>query len=423
MEREKLWLGQQLRQQEQKEWPQDAPQYRGVNLGGWLVLESWMYPDWWHMTGVPLWKGEFQFNEILKDKALPLLRAHWDQWVTRDELVRLKDAGITYLRIPIGYWILGKEWLLPGDTYQPGGWPYLERALGWASELGLKCIIDLHGAPGAQNGNDNSGFSGGNTAINWTQPSNLARTTDVLVYLAQNLTKLNASKEMEGSIAGLCLLNEPWTTAVGGPVQLDTLKSWLQTTTDAVLATGWKGDVWFPDGFALDWDGWRDFLTPPEYPRNIFADAHIYMMFDDAVADLDAAGQAQNFCREDNHYRQQLERAGGVGSGVVVGEYSMDFRKWPTSFPYSNETLTGLQDLLLVQQHLYNVIGDKRENAAVGGFFWSFKSLGRVDIQTFDQSDLAVDNSFNNLHSPWSYLSLLTDGVASPNLAKATPPC
>jgi len=106
--------------------------------------------------------------------------------------------------------------------------------------------------------------TGGNTAINWTQPSNLARTTDVLVYLAQNLTKLNASKEMEGkpslppslplslppslapcrlllmapppslppsfsptgSIAGLCLLNEPWTTAVGGPVQLDTLKSW-----------------------------------------------------------------------------------------------------------------------------------------------------------------------------------------------------
>ena len=29
-----------------------------------------------------------------------------------------------------------------------------------------------------------------------------------------------------------------------------------------------------------------------------------------------------------------------------------DFRKWPTSFPYSNETLTGLQDLLLVQQHV-----------------------------------------------------------------------
>ena len=26
--------------------PSYYPQYRGVNVGGWLVLESWMYPDW-----------------------------------------------------------------------------------------------------------------------------------------------------------------------------------------------------------------------------------------------------------------------------------------------------------------------------------------------------------------------------------------
>lgn len=120
-----------------------------------------MYPDEWAKTGVKMWQGEYQFIEALgKKKATDFLHAHWDKWVTREDFERLKAGGITHLRIPIGYWILGKDFLRPNDTYIPGGWPYLERALGWASELGLKCIIDLHGAPGAQNGNDNSGFSG-----------------------------------------------------------------------------------------------------------------------------------------------------------------------------------------------------------------------------------------------------------------------
>jgi hypothetical protein len=33
MEREKVWIGQQLQQQEQEEWPQDSPQYRGKCKG------------------------------------------------------------------------------------------------------------------------------------------------------------------------------------------------------------------------------------------------------------------------------------------------------------------------------------------------------------------------------------------------------
>ncbi len=65
---------------------------------------------------------------------------------------------------------------------QVGGWFYLQRAMGWAKQLGMQMIIDLHGAPGSQNGHDNSGFSG---AINWQNSNNIQRTIDVLVYLAK----------------------------------------------------------------------------------------------------------------------------------------------------------------------------------------------------------------------------------------------
>lgn len=49
--------------------------------------------------------------------------------MTKADLQTLKDAGVTHLRIPIGYWILGDEWLTEGEAYLPGGWPYLERCV------------------------------------------------------------------------------------------------------------------------------------------------------------------------------------------------------------------------------------------------------------------------------------------------------
>ncbi len=46
------------------------------------------------------------------------------------------------------------------DVLTPPQYPYLIRAVQWASELGLSVVMDLHGAPGSQNGQDNSGLIG-----------------------------------------------------------------------------------------------------------------------------------------------------------------------------------------------------------------------------------------------------------------------
>lgn len=239
------------------------PQYRGVNLGGWLVLESWMYPEWWKTTGVTPWRGEMQFvAELGKEKAKELLEKHWDTWVTKDDLKTLKDAGVEHLRVPVGYWLMGQEYIKEDETYLPGGYPYLLRLLGWCKEMGLKAIIDLHGAPGSQNGHDNSGFQGGNYAIQWDKPENLQRTTEVLVAMAKNFTEVNNQAAYKDSVLGLCILNEPWTERVMGTVKMDTLKEWVQDATDAIIAAGWKGApscfafVWFGFGFRLvgmDW--------------------------------------------------------------------------------------------------------------------------------------------------------------------------
>lgn len=66
---------------------------------------------------------------------------------------RVVDFGrcirLNHVRVPIGYW----AWEVgPGEPYIQGQLPYLRQAVNWAADYGLKVVIDLHGAPGSQNG-------------------------------------------------------------------------------------------------------------------------------------------------------------------------------------------------------------------------------------------------------------------------------
>jgi glucan 1,3-beta-glucosidase len=56
---------------------------------------------------------------------------------------------LNHVRIPIGYWAYDVG---PGEPFFQGQRHYLAKAIGWAKQYGIKVIIDLHGAPGSQNG-------------------------------------------------------------------------------------------------------------------------------------------------------------------------------------------------------------------------------------------------------------------------------
>ena len=62
---------------------------------------------------------------------------------------------LNHVRIPIGYWAYDVG---PGEPYFQGQREYLGKAIGWAKEYGIKVIVDLHGAPGSQNGYAQSPF-------------------------------------------------------------------------------------------------------------------------------------------------------------------------------------------------------------------------------------------------------------------------
>ena len=124
------------------------------------------------------------------------LQPHWSTWITADDFAEIASFGINFVRIPIGYWSVTP---LPGDPYVQGAYPYLAQAIDWAGSNGIKVMIDLHGAPGSQNGFDNSGHKG---PIDWTDGDTIDQTHAAL-------NKVRDDHAGNPTVAAIELVNEP----------------------------------------------------------------------------------------------------------------------------------------------------------------------------------------------------------------------
>ena len=138
-----------------------------------------------------------------------------DQFTPTD-MKAIKRAGLTHIRIPVGYWLFGD--IRDGEPWVAGGVDHLYAALDWASQQGLKVVLDVHCGPGSQNGFDNSGKKG---ALHWNDFAyradgskyypNIDRTVDFLGTLSDHF----ASK-----IWALEILNEPFITIDEGVLKV-----------------------------------------------------------------------------------------------------------------------------------------------------------------------------------------------------------
>lgn len=140
------------------------------------------------------------------ENARAVLEHHWDTFITRSDLEYLASIGINTVRLPIGYWNLGPVFC-QGTDFEPVGdvyrnsWLRILRTINWAAELDIGVLVDLHGAPGSQNGQSHSGISTGKANL-FNDPYNIRKTIDILVYLAQQFATVT-------NVVGIQILNEP----------------------------------------------------------------------------------------------------------------------------------------------------------------------------------------------------------------------
>lgn len=167
----------------------DVEFLRGVNLGGWLVLEKWMTPSLFAGTGAV---DEYTFMQTAGAKEK--IEHHRRTFITEDDFAWLAKNGINAVRIPVGYWIFD------GDGPYTPAIAYLDFAIKMAEKYGIKVLIDLHGAKGSQNGRDHSGRVG---------KSNWYKNADYREETIQVLEKLAWRYRDRLCVWGIELLNEP----------------------------------------------------------------------------------------------------------------------------------------------------------------------------------------------------------------------
>ena len=140
------------------------------------------------------------------DNARTVLERHWDTFINETDFQNLARIGINTVRLPIGYWNLGPDFMQAtafesvAQVYR-NCWPRIVRAINQAGHFGIGVLVDLHGAVGSQNGQQHSGVSDGVTSL-FSVPSNMDKTIEVLRFLTQELAGVN-------NVVGIQILNEP----------------------------------------------------------------------------------------------------------------------------------------------------------------------------------------------------------------------
>jgi hypothetical protein len=131
-------------------------QQQSVNLGSLFVLESWMVPSLFACAAQPA-VSELDVANGWGGSARALLERHWDTWITEKDFQWMATIGVNTVRLPLGYWHLptehttGTAYESVGHIYE-GAWARVIRTVSMAADHGIGVLIDLHGAPGSQNG-------------------------------------------------------------------------------------------------------------------------------------------------------------------------------------------------------------------------------------------------------------------------------
>ncbi|KAK5107653.1 hypothetical protein LTR62_000934 [Meristemomyces frigidus] len=370
---------------------------RGVNLGGWLILEEWMYDDDSIFSGTDA-TDQWTFDSTPGAEAA--LHNHWDTYINETDFAWMAKAGFTHVRIPIGYWAYNNS----NTPYITGADAILEKAIGWARQYGMWVMIDCHGSPGSQNGQMHSGHSG---SVDWQTPDNLGLSIDVLNTIG---SKYGAMKYAD-VVMGIEIVNEPSTNDGNDPEvtmtfaknAYDTIK-YVAANPDLYVITH---DAWLG---ASKWSSLAQTLNSHTPSPRFALDLHLYQNQDTASKALDIHGHIAAACA----WSQTEFLPPGSDLPIFVGEFAgtIDICANPnnstdgglscteescqcTNIPMhsyvdsANTVATSLRDDL---RRFWEAQVQTFEHSSMGWFVWSLKGPGLWSAENLVQFILQGDH-------------------------------
>lgn len=325
---------------------------RGVNLGGWLVTERWITPALFDVFGV---EDEYSLMHLLSNRdATDLLETHRKTFITEQDFAAIAKRGYNSVRLPVPWYVFGDQ----GPEHAPfiGCIEYVDKCLDWASAHGLSVLIDLHSAPGGQNGFDSSGVIG---LQEWhMDESNRVATLAVLRLLAQRYADHPA-------LFGIELLNEP---VLKRRVGLKVIEGIPQHYLRNFYRAGYKivrsyldvdKAVVFHDAFRPD--AWATFMNTSGYD-NVWIDLHRYHCYTAAEQNLHKGRRLHDALKSDRKAIQKAARGGN--KHVLIGE-------WSAGLSIEGGSLTPEGRAAFERVYIRRQL--KEFKSADGWYFWTYK--------------------------------------------------
>jgi len=293
-----------------------AVKSRAVNLGGWLVSESWMSWDSELWTDVPsdqVWRGEYNVMKTLGEtKGTAAFEAHRKTWITEADIKEIADTSVlNTVRVPVGHWIIRDADTAPslgteGAMYAPGGLKYLDSLINtWAVKYNLAVMISFHAHQGSQNGYEHSSPVTIGT-IGWsTSQTNIDNSVQVATFLA-------ARYKDSPAFLGMALMNEPLP-----PVDRTALQNYYIEAYKQIRATGNKCILLVtPFLSEQDADHLNGMIGAPDY-ENVWNEIHAYFIW--GYADK----TERQILLDVDTYDQTHLKAAPTNNRLFLGEWCM----------------------------------------------------------------------------------------------------
>jgi endoglucanase len=169
---------------------------KGINLGNWLLPEGYMFK---FKTANSPRLIYTVINELVgEDEGRRFWKTYQENYITQEDIRFIKQSGFNSVRVPFSYRLFVSD---DGPTKLEGeGYRLLDNVVAWCKKEDLYVILDMHGAPGGQTGD--------NIDDSWGYPFlfESAESQDLTVNIWR---KIAARYRNEPTVIGYDLLNEP----------------------------------------------------------------------------------------------------------------------------------------------------------------------------------------------------------------------
>lgn len=284
---------------------------KGLNLGGWFVMEPWMCPA--DSGGLPdtysiIRELDSRFGVATEQT---LIRDYQSDWITTADLNNIAQAGFNCVRVPVWWGNFFSITNTASTGWRSDAFTMLDWVVTNCAARGIYVVIDMHGVVGSQSTSDDTGEQ--NLNAYWTSGIDQIETSFMWSQIASHYSTNDA-------VAGYDLINEP--TGATNTVAVWTAYNGLYNTIRAVDTN----HIIIMEGTFGNWD-WSMLPDPSTVGwTNVVYSMHEYQYGGDLTqVEGGSDGQVDDF---ENHVSWNVPDYVGewndMGLGAACYQYSIN---------------------------------------------------------------------------------------------------